>query len=265
MKEQRYIVDTTLRDGEQTAGVAFSLAEKVRTALLLDRAGIYQIESGAPMIGKIEKDTICKIIENRVNSKISTWNRIAESDIRHSLDCCPDIIHISAPVSYPHIYSKLKKNKEWLRNRLRECAGFALEMGYEVTIGYEDASRADMSFVISLTEMLGALGVSTVRIADTVGVLTPSRTTEMIREVHNAADVRIEFHAHNDLGCAAANSIAAARAGAAFIDTTLFGLGERAGNCDMRTFIKSAAQMYDIRPSLADAETLENELITLNR
>jgi homocitrate synthase NifV len=265
MKEQRYIVDTTLRDGEQTPGVAFSLEEKVRAALLLDRAGVYQIEAGAPMIGKNEKDAIVKIIENRVNARISTWNRISESDIRHSFDCRPDIIHISAPVSYPHIYSKLNKNKEWLRSRLKECAEFALEAGYAVTVGYEDASRADMSFVVSLTEMLEEIGVSSIRAADTVGVLTPSRTSDIIRELAASTHMKVGFHAHNDLGFAAANSAAAARAGAELIDTTLFGLGERAGNCDMRIFLKNVSALFDIRPTLADALTLEDELIGLNR
>jgi homocitrate synthase NifV len=265
MKEQRYIVDTTLRDGEQTPGVAFSLEEKVSAALLLDRAGIYQIEAGAPMIGRQEKNAIVKIMENRINARISAWNRINTGDLKHSFDCQPDIIHISAPVSYPHIYGKLKKNKEWLRSKLLECVELARGKGYTVAVGYEDASRADISFVSSLTQSLEQLGVSCVRIADTVGVLTPTRTTTIIQDIAAVTKMKIEFHAHNDLGFAVANSIAAAKSGAALIDTTLFGLGERAGNCDMLMFIRNASQLFEVRPTLRDAETLTEKLSALNR
>jgi homocitrate synthase NifV len=257
MKKTRHIVDTTLRDGEQASGLAFSREEKLRVAALLDRAGVYQIEAGIPVMGRREKETVSKIMENRDRAKISVWNRVNANDIRHSFDCRPDIIHVSAPVSYPHIYQKLRKNKAWLRESLRECVELARGAGYEVTVGYEDASRADAAFLISLTGMLRSLGVSAVRVADTVGILTPSRSALLIRELRAASDIPLGIHAHNDLGLAAANALAAADAGAVFVDTTLFGIGERAGNCDMRVFLRAAGQVFDIRPSLGDAVLLE--------
>jgi homocitrate synthase NifV len=101
--------------------------------------------------------------------------------------------------------------------------------------------------------------VESVRVADTVGILTPSRTAAMLGELCRATRMRVGVHAHNDLGLAVANSLAAAKAGATFIDTTLFGVGERAGNCDLRVFLRSAERIFDIRPLSADAETLEKK------
>ncbi len=268
MKPKRYIIDTTLRDGEQSPGFAFNSQLKLKLAMLLDQAGIYQIEAGIPAMGKYEKDSICSIIENKCNARISTWNRMSKQDIQNSFDCQPDIIHISAPVSYVHIYSKLKKNKLWLQNNLQECVAYAKEKGYEVTVGFEDASRADITFIIGLSAMLKEMGVLSIRFADTVGILTPSRTYQAINEIISNTGITVGIHAHNDLGMAVANSFEAAKAGAKFIDTTLFGIGERAGNCDLNQFILAAEHTFDIRPTHTDVSILNKkcrELIYMNK
>ena len=257
VRKKRHIIDTTLRDGEQSPGFAFNIEEKVRLAMLMDEAGIYQIEAGIPAMGKYEKDTILKIMSNRRNSAISTWNRMSTEDIQNSFDCCPDIIHISAPVSYVHIYSKLKKNKTWLKKNLQECVSLALDKGYKVTVGFEDASRADITFIASIADLLRDMGVLSVRFADTVGVLTPSRAFQAISEIIRHTGISLGIHAHNDFGMAVANSLEAAKAGAEFIDTTLFGIGERAGNCDLNQFIAAAEQIFDISPTLAAANNLK--------
>ena len=260
MKEHKYLVDTTLRDGEQSPGYAFSLEQKVRIAILLDRAGIHQIEAGIPAMGTYEKDTILKIMDSRRRARISVWNRMIPKDIAHAFDCYPDIIHISAPVSYAHIYSKLKKNKVWLQKTLQECVAMALDKGYPVTVGFEDASRADITFMAGLTRTLGDMGVSCVRFADTVGILTPSRTFAAVRELSSLTGMALGIHAHNDLGMAVPNSIMAAKAGALYIDTTLFGIGERAGNCDFHKLVEAADQLFELRPSHADAHVLEEKI-----
>lgn len=259
MKEKRYLIDTTLRDGEQSPGFAFSMDEKVKLAILMDRAGIHQIEAGIPAMGKYEKDTICKIMGNRRRARISTWNRMNKEDIVHSFDCCPDIIHISAPVSYVHIYSKLKKNKIWLQKNLQECVSLALDKGYLVTVGLEDASRADITFIIGIANLLKDMGVVGIRFADTVGILTPSRAYQSIKEIISNTGISVGIHVHNDFGMAVANSLEAAKAGAKYIDTTLFGIGERAGNCDLNQFIVAAEHIFDIRPIRADANILREK------
>ncbi len=263
MKAEKYIVDTTLRDGEQTPGYAFNKAQKVKLAQLMDNGGISQIEAGIPAMGNYEKETICEIMSQRNSALISTWNRMNRDDINNSFDCHPDIIHISAPISYIHIYSKLKKNKTWLKKTLQECVFMAKNKGYEVTVGFEDASRADITFIISMANLLSDMGVKSIRFADTVGVLTPSRTHQCIREIIDNVDIPVGIHAHNDLGMACANSLTAAKAGAMYIDTTISGIGERAGNCDLNQFVAAAGQIFEIKPCNTDAVIISQKAKTV--
>lgn len=265
MKPRCYIVDTTLRDGEQSAGIAFNRQDKVRLAQIMDQVGIYQIEAGIPALGKSEKEAILEIMENKDNAIISAWNRMNINDIKHSIDCRPDIIHISAPVSYVHIYSKLKKNKQWLRNNLIECVNYALDRGYKVTVGFEDASRADISFVISLAVMLKNMGVSYIRYADTVGVLTPHAVADTVKAITHYTEMDTEIHVHNDFGMAIANSLEAAKSGAKYIDCTFLGIGERAGNCDLMKFIKAGDRLFDfgiIKKDMIEAQKEVYQILT---
>jgi len=239
------IVDTTLRDGEQKAGVALSIDEKIQIAKLLDKAGIYQIEAGVPAMGGDEKESIRRIVELGLKSKISTWNRINISDIEHSVECRPDIIHISAPTSDIQIKSKLRKERGWVIDTLKRCLCFALEKGFEVTVGLEDASRADFGFLIDVISEASKEGVKRVRYADTVGICYRQKVFEEISAIRTRIGVDVEFHAHNDLGMAVANSISAYMAGADFIDCTMGGIGERAGNCNYAEFVEAAKGCLD--------------------
>jgi homocitrate synthase NifV len=245
MKSKRYIVDTTLRDGEQSAGIVFTIEEKVRLAKLMDQCGIYQIEAGIPAVGRVEKEAISRIMASKKRARISAWNRLSTEDIRHSMECSPDIIHIGVPVSYVQIYTKLKKNKRWLENELLRCVDMASSAGFDVTVGFEDASRADISFMTNLIKRLEAYRVLYIRFADTVGVLTPGRTADSVKNILEYTDMDMEIHVHNDLGMAVANSLEAAKSGAFYVDCTLNGIGERAGNCDFQKFVAVGERLFD--------------------
>lgn len=259
IKRELYLSDTTLRDGEQRPGLVFDDEQKCRLALLLDRAGVQQIDAGIPAMGIEEQRVITRILKNRVRTEISVWNRMDEKDIRMAMECEPDIIHISAPASYVHIYSKLKKNKNWLVTNLMRCVSLARDKGFAVTVGFEDASRADMTFLTGLSRRLAELDVSRVQFSDTVGVLTPGRTFECVAELIRVGGLPVSFHGHNDLGFAVANAIAAARAGAEAVETTLLGLGERAGNCNMTAFIRAASTAFTMRPAIHDCTVIEKQ------
>ncbi len=260
MVPRRYLVDTTLRDGEQSPGFAMNKAQKVFIAGLLDEAGVYQIEAGIPAIGSYEKDTLREIIANKKNAKISVWNRLHLSDIRQSIECEPDIIHISIPVSYTQIYSKLRKNKTWLLKTAQTCVEYALSKGYEVTIGFEDASRADSSFMFSVALLLRDMGIKRIRYADTVGILTPSRTFCSVLELINNTGMEVEMHSHNDLGMAVANTLAAVKAGALYADTTIMGIGERSGNCDMQKYLHAAEGQFTLDMDRLSALVIEQKV-----
>lgn len=240
------IVDTTLRDGEQQAGIALCIEEKIRIAKILDEAGIYQIEAGVPAMEGDEKKSIQKIVQLDRKSRVSTWNRLNVGDIKHSIECEPDIIHISVPASDIHIRSKLGKDRTWIIDNLKRCIHFAAEKGYRVTVGLEDASRADSRFLLRIAAVAFLEGAERIRYADTVGILNRKKVYDDVCNIKSQVSMGIEFHAHNDLGMAVANSVSAVQAGADYIDCTIGGIGERAGNCNFIKFVRSARECLNI-------------------
>lgn len=259
MKEVKYIVDTTLRDGEQSPGIALGIEDKVKIAGLLDDIGVYEIEAGVPIISEAEEEGICRIIDKKRNAKISVWSRMNMNDVKRSIECKPDVLHIGAPVSYVQIYSKLKKNKGWVIKSILECVNLARSQNVSVTVGLEDASRSDIGFLLSMIKELQHAGVEIIRIADTVGVLTPKRTSELVKMIRDNSDIKIEMHIHNDLGMAVANSIVGAKAGADYIDCTLFGIGERTGNCNLYEFINASEKLFSLAMNKKQVKSIENQ------
>lgn len=226
------IVDTTLRDGEQMTGVELGFNDKIEFAKIIDFTGVDIIEAGTPAMGGEEKSSIQKLMELGLNSKISAWNRMNVRDIQHSIDCRVDIIHISVPTSDIQIKWKLAQNKLWVKEQMQRCIYFAKQNDYEVVVGFEDASRASVDYLLELCREAKNLGVKQIRYADTVGILHPQKTFNEINRIKREIDIAVEFHGHNDFGMAVANSVAAVKAGAEFVDCTFGGIGERAGNCN---------------------------------
>lgn len=256
MNKEVYIVDSTLRDGEQSPNKVFSIKEKLEIARFMDFNKIYQIEGGIPSMGTLEKDIIIQIIDEVKYSKVSTWNRLNKKDILDSLDCRPDIIHISVPTSDIQIYSNLNKDRSWIDKNIIECVYFAKSKGYDVTVGFEDASRADIKYLIHLCNILEKIYVNRVRYADTVGILTPSLTKEAITKLREYTSIDIEMHTHNDFGMAIANSIEGVKCGAKYVNCTLEGIGERAGNCDLKQFVELTKNYFYNLNSIEDIQKI---------
>lgn len=244
-KEKRriHLVDTTLRDGEQRAGLAFCKDQKIACARLMDEAGIDQIEAGVPAMCRQEQITIRSMLERRRHAKIATWNRMNEQDIRASLALAPDMIHICVPVSDIQIHEKLKQSRDYVSEAMKRCIGLAQTGNSEVSIGLEDASRADIDFMVAIVQIAVHMGVSRIRYADTVGVAFPTKIQEHFHKLCETG-AAMECHTHDDLGMAVANALQAAKQGATYIDTTFFGIGERAGNCDLRKFLAAASDNF---------------------
>lgn len=236
--------DTTLRDGEQAAGVAFSLAEKLEIARELDRVGVHQIEAGIPAMGRGEQEAVYRILGLGLKARVSTWNRADERDVAASLACGASLVHVCVPVSDLHLHRKLGRDRAWAREQVRRVVAYALDQGTEVTVGFEDASRADEAFVADLAGKLMGMGVRRVRFADTVGVLEPLQTYQLFSRLHALAPAEWEIHAHNDFGLATANTLAAVRAGVNWVSTTVTGLGERAGNAALEEVAMALRHLY---------------------
>jgi homocitrate synthase NifV len=232
------IDDTTLRDGEQTAGVSFRRQEKITIARMLDAAGVQEIECGIPAMGTTEQLSICALVDLGLNARLITWNRAVIADIRASLACGVEAVDISISVSDIMIAHKLRKSREWVTEQLKVALGFAKEHGLYVSVGGEDASRADIPFLVELLEISHQLGADRFRFCDTLGILDPFTMYEKIRMLRVAVpDIDLEVHTHDDLGMATANALAGIRAGARFVNTTVNGLGERAGNAALEEVV----------------------------
>ncbi|GFP30615.1 homocitrate synthase NifV [Candidatus Hakubella thermalkaliphila] len=231
------IDDTTLRDGEQTAGVVFANNEKKRIARLLDEIGVHQIEVGIPAMGGDEKKTISDIVKMGLRSSILAWNRAVTSDIQHSLDCGVDAVAISISASDIHIEHKLRKDRQWVLESIKRYVDFAKEHNLYVSVNAEDASRADLEFLEEFALVAKEHGADRLRFCDTLGILDPFRTYQIVRYLKERVNIDIEMHTHNDFGMATANALAGAKAGASYINTTVVGLGERAGNAALEEVV----------------------------
>jgi homocitrate synthase NifV len=223
------IDDTTLRDGEQTAGVVFSNHEKMRIAKLLDEVGVHQIEVGIPAMGGDEKATIKEIVDLGLDTSILAWNRAVIDDVKHSLDCGVDAVAISMSASDIHIEHKLQKSRQWVLDQIRQCVAFAKDHNLYVSVNAEDASRADLEFLLRFGQAAKGEGAVRLRFCDTLGILDPFDTYNVITFLIKEG-LNIEMHTHDDFGMATANALAGIKAGATYVNTTVNGLGERAGN-----------------------------------
>lgn len=245
-KELPILVDTTLRDGEQTAGVVFSNREKLRIAKMLDNLGVHQIEAGVPVMGGDEKEVIKEIVSYNLKASIMAWNRANIEDIKHSLDCGVDAVAISISTSDIHIAHKLRTSREWVLDHMVKAVEFARKQNLYISVNAEDASRSDMDFLIEFARQARQAGADRLRFCDTIGVLEPFRTHRIISELIEKTGMDIEMHTHNDFGMATANALAGLKAGARFIGVTVNGLGERAGNAALEEVAMALKHLFDV-------------------
>ena len=231
------IDDTTLRDGEQTAGVVFANDEKIHIAKMLDKVGVHQIESGIPAMGGDEKDAIKKIAGLGLNCSVLAWNRPVKSDIEASVECGVDAVALSISSSDIHIEHKLRKSREWVLETMKSGVDFAKSHNLYVSVNAEDASRSDMEFLLQFARTARDAGADRLRYCDTLGILDPFETFMRVKNIIDIIGIDMEMHTHNDFGMAIANAIAGIKAGATYVNTTINGLGERAGNAAFEEFV----------------------------
>lgn len=240
------IVDTTLRDGEQTAGVVFANEEKIRIAKYLGEIGVDQIEVGIPVMGGDEKKSIKEIVGLGLKSSIMAWNRAVISDIKESLDCGVDAVAISISTSDIHIVHKLQTTRQDVLNRMSDAVKFAKDNNLYVSVNAEDASRSNMEYLTEFALIAKRAGADRLRFCDTVGTLTPLAAFRKIKTLIDAVGIKIEMHTHNDFGMATANALSGVYAGANYVGVTVNGLGERAGNSCLQEVIMGLKYLMNV-------------------
>jgi len=229
-----HLIDSTLRDGEQAPGVVFSHSEKLEIAAAIAAAGVPELEAGTPAIDEEERADLRAIVDLRLGCRITAWCRAIAQDLDLAASCCVDSVHISFPVS-PILLGGLGKDEGWLWSGLLEMVGRARSRFRLVSVGAQDASRADATLLGKFAQAARAAGACRVRVADTVGIWNPLQVWRCFRRLREAAGglLSLEFHGHNDLGMATANTISAIEGGADAVSVTVNGLGERAGNAPL--------------------------------
>lgn len=233
MHRQFEIIDTTLREGEQTPGVLFSLAEKRRIVDGLVRIGVGEVELGiSSPFHSCVGPLIVQCRDNHPHLKLSLWSRCQNEDIGVAAELQPDLLSLSIPVSDIHLEKRLQKDRAWALTTMHSAMDFARAKGLKLSIGFEDATRSDQRFLVEMAKTAERLGAVRIRLADTVGIASPGQMARMVADLGREltkCKCQLAVHTHNDFGMATANAVAAFEAGARYVDTVVLGLGERTG------------------------------------
>jgi methanogen homocitrate synthase len=245
------ICDTTLRDGEQTPGVSFSCEEKSEIARMLDAVGIEVIEAGFPNVSANEKICVKTIADLGLSARICCLARARTPDVTAAIDCDVDMVSIFIPTSDLHIRLKFRKPREQVLEEAVQCVEYARDHGLQVRFAAEDASRTDLGFLKEVYRKGEEHGATLLSFADTVGCLLPMEMHAVMSELVQEIKKPMCAHCHNDMGCAVANTLTAAEAGAFQLHTTVNGIGERSGNAALEEVLvalrmKGGVDRYDL-------------------
>ena len=246
LSDEIYFLDTTLRDGEQTPGVALTVDEKIQIAQKLNDLGIDKIEAGFPIASNGEFEACKEIKSLDLDSTVVGLARCVKKDIDSVLDADLDYSHIFIGTSPLHRDYKLKMSKETIISNAVEAVLYAKDHGLSVEFSAEDATRTEKEFLLEFYQSVVDCGIDFINIPDTVGILTPIMTNELISFMKNNFKTPLSVHFHNDFGLATANTLTAIECGANQAHVTVNGMGERTGNCSLEELAVLLHAAYNI-------------------
>jgi len=239
-----YVYDSTLRDGEQMPGVAFSLEQKVAIARKLDAIRVPQIEAGFPAVSEGEKRSIRAISKLGLDAEILALSRVIKGDIDAAVDAGVDMVLLFIATSDIHLRYKFNKPREYVLEKVVEALDYCKSRGVRATLSCEDSTRTDIDFLFQVYEAAEKHGAERLGLTDTVGCASPEAISTLVRGIKSRFKTPISIHLHNDYGLALANSIEGVKAGATAVTTTVNGIGERAGNVPLEEFVSAMKFIY---------------------
>lgn len=248
LRNDLILEDTTLRDGEQAPGVAFSKEAKIKIYRSLVNAGVKWLEAGIPAMGGEELETVKIIRDLAKDDGVTTiaWNRGVTEDVKQSLDLGFNAVHIGLPTSNMHLTNSINKSRDWLIRQATDLIKLAKDRGAFVSISAEDVGRTEIDFLQQYATAISEAGADRLRLSDTVGILTPEKYANIIKSVKNVSDIDLQCHAHNDFGLAVANTLAGLNAGARYFHVTVNAIGERAGMPDLAQVTLALLKFYGV-------------------
>lgn len=241
------ILDTTLREGEQTPGVYFRLEDKIQIARKLDEFGVDFIEAGHPRVSDEIRQAVEQIAKLNLDANILAHSRAVESDVDLARQCDADWVGIFFSVRDKRLEEQFRKNIGEAVDLVTNVVSYAKAHGLKVRYTPEDTVRSPWQNVVRVAKAAEAAGADRVSVADTVGIMTPTRMFDFFTKLRNEVKIPINVHCHNDLGMAVANSLTAYEAGAALIDVTVNGLGERTGIADIGPVTTALHTQYGLK------------------
>jgi len=227
------VFDTTLRDGEQTPGVSFRQDHKFAIARQLSDCGVHAIEAGFPASSPGELESVKAIAAMDLDADVCGLARMMKADVDACLDANVDLVHVFIPTSEIQRVNTIKKSPEEVVAATRDVVGYVREHVDSCMFSAMDATRTDLAFLIEVSRAAAEAGATIVNVPDTVGVYTPTKMLQLIGTLVPEVPAPLDVHCHNDFGLAVANTVAAVEAGAAQVQVTVNGIGERAGNADL--------------------------------
>ncbi|MGD9963545.1 MAG: 2-isopropylmalate synthase [Thermoplasmata archaeon] len=250
MPERVKILDTTLRDGEQTPNVALSVDDKLKIAQALDELGVDIIEAGFAVNSEGEAEAVKRISGAGLKSEICSLCRASTQDIDAALACDVDSVHIFLATSKVHLEKKLKITQQEAVEKAVTAVQYAKKHGLVAEFSCEDATRTELSFLKTVHNAVEEAGVDRIDIPDTVGVMTPQAMMQFVTEIKKDTKVPLAVHCHDDFGMSVANSLAGVLGGAEEVHVTVNGLGERAGNAALEEVVMGLQAFYGLKTSI---------------